>query len=80
MYKSNYVGVWIYQSALCLKMPKKAYINIVSEASFLYILSGQNFIKNAKNGQFGDFLKSYVYGQTVLPDRSTLNWTKIGGK
>ena len=26
--------------------------NIASEASYVYILSGQKFIKNAKNGQF----------------------------
>ena len=32
-------------------------------------------IKNAKNDQFGEFLKSEAYDQTVLPDRS-----KIGGK
>ena len=32
--------------------------NIASEASYVYILSGQRFIKNAKNGQFGEFLKT----------------------
>ena len=30
-------------------------LNIASEASYVYILSGQKFIKNAKNGQFGEF-------------------------
>ena len=34
--------------------------NIASEASYVYILSGQKLIKDAKNGQ------------TVLPDRSDL--------
>ena len=29
-----------------------SYYNIASEASNVYILSGQKFIKNAKNGQF----------------------------
>ena len=29
-----------------------------SEASYVYILSGQKLIKNAKNGQFGEFLKT----------------------
>ena len=31
---------------------KKVSFFIVSEASYVYILSGQKFIKNAKNGQF----------------------------
>ena len=32
--------------------------NIASEASNVYILSGQKLIKNPKNGQFGEFLKN----------------------
>ena len=31
---------------------KKVSFNIASEASYVYILSGQKFIKNAKNGLF----------------------------
>ena len=31
--------------------PKKVALNIASEASYVYILSGQKFNKNAKNGQ-----------------------------
>ena len=31
--------------------------NIASEASFVYILSGQKFIKNAKNCQFAKIEK-----------------------
>ena len=31
---------------------KKVSFNIASEASFVYILNGQKFIKKAKNGQF----------------------------
>ena len=31
---------------------KKVSFYIASEASYVYILSGQKFIKNAKNGQF----------------------------
>ena len=37
-------GVW--------KSQKKVSFNIVSEASYVYILSGQKFNKNAENGQF----------------------------
>ena len=32
--------------------------NIASEARYVYIMSGQKFIKNAKNSQFGDILKT----------------------
>ena len=42
----------------CLKIAEKVSFYIVSEASYVYILSGQKFIKNAENGQFGEFLKS----------------------
>ena len=34
----------------------KGRIQIASEASYIYFLSVQKFIKIAKNGQFGDFL------------------------
>ena len=36
----------------CLKITEKVSFNIASEASYVYILSGQKIIKNAKNGQF----------------------------
>ena len=39
----------------CLKITEKVSFNIASEASYVYILSGQKFIKN---GQFGEFLKT----------------------
>ena len=39
-------------SAQCLKITEKISFNIVSEASYVYILSGQKVIKNAKNGAF----------------------------
>ena len=38
--------------ARCLKITEKVSFNIASEASNVYILSGQKFIKNAKNGPF----------------------------
>ena len=34
------------------KITKKVEFNIASEASYVYILSGQKLIKNAKNGPF----------------------------
>ena len=36
----------------CLKITEKVSFNIASEASYVYILSGQKFITNAKNGPF----------------------------
>ena len=57
-------------TARCLKTTEKVSFNIASEASYVYILSGQKLIKNAKNGP------PEACGQTVLPDMSLL----IGGK
>ena len=42
---------WIVD-ARCLKITEKVSFNIASEASYVYILSGQKVIKNAKNGPF----------------------------
>ena len=39
-------------SSLCLKITENVSFNIASEASYVYILSGQKLIKNAKNGPF----------------------------
>ena len=36
------------------KSHQKVSLNIASEASYVYILSGRKLIKNAKNGQFGE--------------------------
>ena len=56
-------GVW--------KSQKKVSFNIASKASYVYILSGQKLIKNAKNGP------PEACGQTVLPDMSLFNRWKI---
>ena len=40
-----------HHQAQCLKIFQKVSFDIASEASYVYILSGQKFIKNAKNGQ-----------------------------
>ena len=44
----------------CLKITKKVAFNNASEASFVYILSGQKFIKNAKNGPFWRVFKIHA--------------------
>ena len=41
-----------------LKITEKVTFNVASEASYVYILSGQNFIKNAKNDLFDELLKN----------------------
>ena len=38
--------------ARCLKITEKVSSNIASEASYVYFLSGQKLIKNAKTGKF----------------------------
>ena len=44
----------------CLKITEKVSFNIASEASYVYILSGQKLIKIAKNGHFFKNLKLAV--------------------
>ena len=52
--KLQYPDVAILKAnkARCLKITEKVLFNIVSEANYVYILSGQKFMKNAKNGPF----------------------------
>ena len=47
---------------------KVSFYNIASEASYVYILSGQKLIKKAKNYQFWRVFKPKAWGQTVLPE------------
>ena len=62
--------------ARCLKIIEKVSFNIAIEASY-YILSGQKFIKNAKNCILASFSKPEACGQTVIPDRSILIGQKL---
>ena len=41
-----------YSYTRCLKITEKVSFNVASEASYVYILSGQKLIKNAKNCPF----------------------------
>ena len=64
--------------ARCLKITEKVSFNIASEASYVYILSGQKLIKNAKKlSILASFWKLEACGQTVLPDRSFLIGQKL---
>ena len=51
-------------------MTQKVSFNIASEASYVYILSGQKLIKNGPFWRV--FSKPEACGQTVLPDKSAL--------
>ena len=64
----------------CLKITEKVSFNIASEASYVYILSEQNLIKSAKNGQFGEFLKNWCLWSNGVTRQVTFKRTKIDGK
>ena len=61
----------------CLKITEKVSFNIASEASYVYILSGQKLIKNAKNGQFGEFLKNWSVQSNSTTRQVNFNRTKM---
>ena len=64
--------------AQCLQISEKVAFNIASEASYVYILSRQKFIENAKKSSIlASFWKHEACGQTVLPDRSLLLEQKV---
>ena len=58
----------------CFKITRKVSFNMASEASYIYILSGQKLLKKVKNSQFWRVFENLSTGcsQTVLPDRSLL--------
>ena len=64
----------------CLKITERVSFNIAREASYVYILSGQELIKDAKNGQFGEFLKNLRLPSNSVTRQVSFNRTKIGGK
>ena len=67
-------------SVTVFKNHKKVSFNSASEASYVYILSGQMFIKNAKNGPFGrvfENLKLLVKQRYQTQDRSLLIGQKL---
>ena len=63
----NESNIALGQNHIVWKSQKKSHFKIASEASYVYILSGQKFFKNAKN--LASFWKPETFGQTVLPDR-----------
>ena len=63
-----------------MKITEKVAFSIASEPSYVYILSGQKLIKNAKNGTLAKFWKPKGFSQTVLPDTSVLKSGKKSRK
>ena len=45
-----------------------------------YQTVGQEFIKMPKIANFDEFLKTLIFSETVLPDKSVFQKTKISGK
>ena len=67
---------WDRSVLQCLKIPEKVSFNITSEASYIYILRRQKFMKNAKMPNLARFWKHAAYGQKLLPDRSNVKGQK----
>ena len=70
----------IQTTARCLKITEKVPFNIASEASYVYILSGQKLIKNAKMIHFGEFLKTWSLLSNNVTRHVIFKRTQIGGK
>ena len=60
----------------CLKITEKVSFNMASEVSYVCILSGQKFIKIAKNSQFGEFLKFWSLLSNSVTRQVNFNWDK----
>ena len=66
--------------ARCLKITEKVSLNITGEASYVYVFSRQKLIKNAKNAQFGEFLKIWSLRSNSVTRQVSFKSTKMGGK
>ena len=65
----------------CLKITEKVLFDIASETSYyLYILSGQKLIKNAKNCQFGEFFEKWSLLSNRVTRQISFDRSNIGGK
>ena len=82
----------LYSNPRCLKITEKVSFNITSEASYVYISSGQKLIKNAKNGSFWRVFENlklavkqcYQTGQKLVENAKIkktqmrhFEWTKV---
>ena len=77
--KCKVIKVQVQHTPQCLKIRPKSRIQYCELRSYVYILSGQKFNKNAKNGPFWLVFKNLKLAiiYTVLPDRSLLIGQKL---
>ena len=61
----------------CLKVTEKVAFKIASQASYVYILSGQKLIKNAKTSQFWRVFESLKMRLNIVTRHVALHWTKL---
>ena len=66
--------------SVCNSVKKSHFIHIVSQASYVYILSGQKFIKNTKNGPFWLVFENLKFAVKQCYQIGHFNRTKISGK
>ena len=66
-----------FSQNMCLKITEKVSFNIASESSYVYILSGQKLIKNAKNGPFWRVFENL---KLAVKQSYQTGLSKIGGK
>ena len=59
---------------------RKSLIQHCERSELCLILSGQKLIENAKNRQFGDFLKRWIIWSSSVTRHVNYNRTKIDGK
>ena len=73
------IAIVIAHWAQCLKITEKVSFNIASEASYVYILSGQKFLKNAKIGPFGRVFEKLMVKQCYQTGHFQWdkNWRKM---
>ena len=74
----GYMGYMYRLESQCLKITEKVAFNIASDASYVYNLSGQKLIKNAKNSQFGEFLKILSLRSNSVTRQATLIGQTLG--
>ena len=61
----------------CLKITEKILFNIASEASYVYILSGQRLLKMPNMVHFGEFLKTWSLRSNSVTRKVNFNRTKL---
>ena len=82
--KCEFGKLWILEKKMWIlhsvwKSHKKVAFNIASEACYVYILSGQKLIKNAKNGQLWRIFETWNLRSNIVTRQVYFNRIKNGG-